>query len=186
MQLKNTREGYGWVAIVLHWLVAFTVLGLFGLGLYMVDLSYYDPLYKVLPDWHRSLGLSLAAIVVARLVWRWWNLTPRPHAGHSRFERVSARLAHGLLYGLIFMMVGSGYLISTAKGQGIDVFGWFELPSLTGTIDGLEDQAGLVHYWTAWVLVALAGLHAAGALKHHLIDKDDTLVRMLRPNQKNH
>lgn len=184
MQITNTVNSYGWVSIALHWLVALTVFSLFGLGLYMVDLSYYDPLYRTLPDWHRSTGLILGAVVLGRLLWRWWSPVPRAHGAHSRLERLSARLAHTLFYLLIFTMIASGYLISTAKGQGVSIFGWIELPSLTGRVDGQEDVAGLIHYWCAWVLVALAGLHAAGALKHHFLDKDDTLLRMMRPKQE--
>lgn len=187
MQLRNTREHYGWIGIGFHWLVALTVFSLFGLGLYMVDLTYYDPLYKVLPGWHRSIGLTLALVVVLRFLWRWWTPIPRPHPGHAPWEKKLAAVAHLLLYVLIGAMVTSGYLISTAKGQGIDVFGWFEVPSVTGEIDGMADLAGEFHYWIAWSLIGLAGLHAAGALKHHFIDRDDTLLRILttRPEDLN-
>ena len=180
MQLRNTPESYGWVGIGLHWLVTLTVFSLFGLGLYMVDLSYYDPLYKILPDWHRSIGLTLLAVVLVRLGWRWWTPAPRPHAGHTALEKRMAALAHGALYLLVFCMITTGYLISTANGQGIDVFGLFTISSITGEVDGMEDWAGLVHYWVAWSLIGLAALHALGAIKHHFIDRDDTLLRMLR------
>lgn len=181
MQLRNTRDRYGWVGIGFHWLVAVTVFSLFGLGLYMVSLSYYDPLYKVLPDWHRSIGLTLALIVVLRLLWRWWTTAPEPHPGHAPWEKRLAAVAHLFLYVLIFGMIISGYLISTAEGQGIDVFGWFKMPAITGEIEGMEDVAGVIHYWIAWSLMGLAGLHAAAALKHHFLDKDNTLIRILKP-----
>jgi cytochrome b561 len=184
MQLRNTRDRYGWVGIGFHWLVALTIFGLFGVGLYMIDLTYYSPLYKTLPDWHRSIGLTLAAVVVLRLFWRWWTPIPRPHAEHSRLERTAAAVVHLILYLLIFAMIASGYLISTAKGQGIDVFGWFQVPSITGEVEDMEDWAGVVHYWIAWTLMGLTGLHAAGALKHHFIDRDDTLLRILRSRPK--
>jgi len=73
----------------------------------------------------------------------------------------------------------SGYLISTADGSSISVFDWFEVPSVTGQIKGMEDTAGTVHYWSTWAIVGLAAVHAAGALKHHLLDRDRTLRRML-------
>lgn len=189
MQFRNTPESFGWIGIGLHWLVAITVFSLFGLGLYMTDLTYYDPLYNILPDWHRSVGLVLAVVVVLRLGWRWWTPIPRPHANHSRLERSAAVTVHLLLYLLIGLMIVSGYLISTAKGQGIDVFGWFRVPSLTGEIRGMEDWAGEIHYWAAWSLIGLAAVHAAGALKHHFIDRDTTLLRILktrpeRPDRK--
>ncbi|KXS47445.1 MAG: cytochrome b561, partial [Marinobacter sp. T13-3] len=68
---------------------------------------------------------------------------------------------------------------STADGSAISVFGWFDVPSVTGRMKGLEETAGAVHYWSTWGLVALAGLHGLAALKHHFWDRDQTLLRML-------
>ncbi|MBK1873480.1 MULTISPECIES: cytochrome b [Marinobacter] len=181
MQIRNTPAGYGWLAIVAHWLVAVAVLGLFALGFWMVDLSYYDEWYRRGPDIHRSVGILLFALVIFRLLWRLFTPSPESIPAHKRWEVLSARAAHGLLYVLIFVAMVSGYLISTADGSSISVFGWFEVPSVTGQIKGLEDTAGLVHYWSTWALVGLAALHAAGALKHHFIDRDETLRRMLVP-----
>jgi cytochrome b561 len=179
MALRNSQQGYGWLAIVLHWLVAVAVIGLFSLGFWMVELSYYDDWYRRAPDIHRSIGVLLFAVVVLRLVWRWVNPSPRPLPNHKRWEVVSAHLAHLLLYVLMFVAMISGYLITTADGSSIRVFGWFEVPSVTGQIKGMEDVAGTFHYRATWALVALAGVHALAALKHHLIDRDDTLRRML-------
>lgn len=178
MSLRNSEQHYGWLAVVLHWLVAVVVVGLFALGFWMVDLSYYDEWYRKGPDLHRSIGLVLFAVVVFRLLWRLVNKGPRPLASHKRWEVVSAHLAHGLLYVLMFVAMVSGYLITTADGSSISVFGWFEVPSLTGRIKGMEDVAGAVHYWSTWALVGLAGIHAQGALKHHFVDRDETLRRM--------
>ena len=179
MALRNSQQVYGWLAIVMHWLVAVAVIGLFSLGFWMVELSYYDDWYRRAPDIHRSIGVLLFAVVVLRLVWRWVNPSPRPLPNHKRWEVVSAHLAHLLLYVLMFVAMISGYLITTADGSSIRVFGWFEVPSVTGQIKGMEDVAGTIHYWATWALVALAGVHALAALKHHLIDRDDTLRRML-------
>lgn len=178
MSLKNSEHNYGWLAVVLHWLVAAVVVGLFALGFWMVDLSYYDEWYRKGPDLHRSIGLILFAVVVFRLLWRLINTSPRPLASHKRWEVVSAHVAHSLLYVLMFVAMVSGYLITTADGSSISVFGLFDVPSLTGRVKGMEDTAGAVHYWSTWALVGLAGLHALGALKHHFIDRDETLRRM--------
>ncbi|WP_199458023.1 MULTISPECIES: cytochrome b [unclassified Marinobacter] len=178
MSLKNSEHNYGWLAVVLHWLVAAVVVGLFALGFWMVDLSYYDEWYRKGPDLHRSIGLILFAVVVFRLLWRFINTSPRPLANHQRWEVVSAHVAHSLLYVLMFVAMVSGYLITTADGSSISVFGLFDVPSLTGRVKGMEDTAGAVHYWSTWALVGLAGLHALGALKHHFIDRDETLRRM--------
>ena len=179
MQVRNTSSRFGLVSVVLHWLVALAVFGLFGLGYYMVDLGYYDPWYRKGPDIHRGVGILLFIVMLGRLAWRWGNRTPAPLATHKRWEVLTAHATHGLLYLLIFVAMVSGYLISTADGSAIDVFGWFRVPSVTGQIKGLEDSAGAVHYWSTWALVLLAVAHALAALKHHIIDRDQTLKRIL-------
>lgn len=185
MQLRNSRVRYGLVGASLHWLVAVAVFGLFGLGYYMVDLTYYDQWYRLAPHIHRSIGILLFITVLLRLVWRFADVRPSPAPGHSRFEVISAHLAHGALYGLMVVAMVSGYLISTADGSAIQVFDWFQVPSATGQIKGMEDIAGDIHYWATWALVVLAALHGLAALKHHIIDRDDTLRRMLPVRLKN-
>lgn len=175
----NTADRYGWVSIVMHWIVALAVFGLFALGTYMVDLSYYDNWYRSAPHIHKSIGLVLFGLVLLRVLWRFLSPVPRSLPNHKRWEKISANLAHGALYILIFVAMISGYLISTADNSGIEVFSWFTVPSLTGRQKGLEDTAGLIHYWATWGLLVLAVLHGMGALKHHLIDRDETLRRML-------
>ena len=184
MQLSNTSFGYGFVAIVVHWVVAVVVFGMFALGFWMVDLTYYSEWYQRAPDIHRSVGVLLFSLMVFRLLWRLFSASPDSLPGHKRWEVLSARIAHGLLYVLVFVAMTSGYLISTADGSSVSVFGWFEVPSVTGQIKRLEDTAGLVHYWSTWALVALALIHSAGALKHHFIDRDKTLRRMLFPERR--
>ena len=179
MQWRNTQIRYGIVSAVLHWGVALTVFAMFGVGLYMVGLSYYDSLYNALPRWHRSVGMILFAVVLMRLIWRWISPPPPPPPSHSRMERLMAAAMHWVLYLLLLALFVSGYLISTADGRGFSLFNWFEVPALTGRIPNMEDTAGLVHEWLAWTLVVLAALHAAAALKHHLVDRDETLLRML-------
>lgn len=179
MQVRNTSSRFGVISIGMHWLIAVAVFGLFALGYWMVDLSYYDDWYRTAPHIHRSIGILLLIVMVLRLTWRFINPAPRPLPNHSRFEVFAAHSAHLLLYVLIFVAMISGYLISTADGSSISVFDWFEVPSVTGQIKGMEDTAGLVHYWTTWVLVVLALVHGLAAIKHHVIDRDDTLRRML-------
>ena len=79
----------------------------------------------------------------------------------------------------MLLIVISGYLISTAKGRGVSLFGWVEVPALVSNLPDQAQRAGAVHYWLALGLLGVAGVHALGALKHHFIDKDNTLRRML-------
>ena len=184
MDFRNTERYWGLVSIILHWLVAVVVLGLFGLGLYMVELNYYDSMYKTVPYIHKSIGILLFITVIFRLVWRVLNVTPQAMESHKAWEVSVAHWVHRTLYGLLIVLMSSGYLISTADGRAISVFDWFDIPSIVSGIDNLEDLAGLVHEFVAYALISMVVLHALGAFKHHLLDKDRTLLRMLGKNSQ--
>ena len=179
MQLRNSPARYGWVSMVLHWGVALVVFGLFALGLWMVGLDYYSAWRKDAPDLHKSIGITLFAIMLVRIVWRLVSPPPPPLASYSRMTRLGAAFGHAFLYLGLFAVMIAGYLISTADGVGIPVFGLFEIPALVSGLPDQADTAGVVHLYLAWVLVVFAGLHGAAALKHHFIDRDVTLTRML-------
>jgi cytochrome b561 len=175
MRWKNNRLQYGVVSVFLHWLVAIAVFSLFLLGLWMTGLDYYHPWYQKGPNLHRSVGVLLFLLL---LFWRWRIGVPEPLVSHSRLERVAAHLVHVLLYLVLFGVMISGYLISTADGRPVNVFGWLQVPALVSGIGGQEDFAGKVHLFLAYSTMALVALHLLGALKHHFIDRDRTLMRM--------
>lgn len=179
MRLRNDSEHYGLVAISFHWLVALVVVEQFALGLWMRSLGYYDAWYRLGPWWHKGIGVMLFGTVILRLVWRWSNPRPQELPTHKPYERRLAGLTHGLLYLLLFVLMVSGYLISTADGRSLEVFDWFSIPATLSGIEHQEDIAGKVHSVLAWSLISLAGLHALAALKHHFFDRDRTLKRML-------
>ncbi len=182
---RNTAEGYGLGAIIAHWASAIAVLALYPLGLYIVSLTYYDPAYRIVPHWHKSLGVLLVLAVLVRLLWRLINTRPRELPEHQRWEQRLAKGVHALLYALLLIVPVTGYLISTADGRSISVFGWFEVPALvTDLVSNQEDIAGWWHFWLATALVTLVGLHALGALKHHFIDRDNTLLRIIKPTKE--
>jgi cytochrome b561 len=179
MTLRNTPSTYGFVHIVLHWLTAATVIGLFASGVWMVELTYYDPWYNRAPALHKAFGIMLVAVMGVRLLWRWGNGVPGPEPGVRRWETRAAHGVHVFLYLGVFAAATSGYLIATAKGAPIKVFDLFSVPATLHGLPRQEDVAGEFHYYIAYGLIGLAGLHALAALKHHLIDRDATLLRML-------
>lgn len=179
MSWKNTASGYGWIHIGLHWVMAVMIAVLLPLGLWMTSLDYYDPWYKKGPDLHRAIGVILGLVLMARIAWRLGNPVPET-LGATGIEKRLASATHLLLYLLSVMLVTSGYLISTADGRAVDVFGWFEIPATLYGMDGQEDIAGDIHFVLAMILLTLVGLHAGAALRHHFILKDDTLRRMYR------
>ncbi len=177
--IRNTTTTYGLGAIALHWVVALLVFGLYPLGLYIDSLSYYDPAYRTVPNWHKSIGIILAVILVTRIIWRAINPHPESIKTHSNTIRLITKLGHIGLYLLLILVLMSGYMISTADGRPISVFNWFDIPALPSLIEQQEDIAGEIHFISATTLITLSLLHAAAALKHHFIDKDNTLRRML-------
>jgi len=175
--LKNTGYAYGWISIIMHWLMALGIFGLFALGLWMRTLDYYDVWYHRAPDIHKEIGMLLLFLLFFRLIWVSTNV--KPAIAGKAWEQLSALVVHRTHYVLMLAAMLSGYLIPTAKGVGVDVFGWFMAPATLANIPQQADIAGAIHLWSAWALIGLALLHSGAALKHHFIDRDDTLLRML-------
>jgi cytochrome b561 len=174
----NTRTSYGIALISLHWAMAILIVALFILGLYMRGLDYTHPYYHHAPHLHKSFGLLTFALLIIRFVLSIAN--PKPDLIQMpKWETFTAKSVHRLLYILLFTSMISGYLIPTADGRAIELFNWLSVPALFSNIDTQEDIAGKVHYVSTIVLVGLAALHTLAALKHHFIERDDTLRRII-------
>lgn len=179
MGLRNSSDNYGWISRVLHWLIAFGIIGLIWLGWYMVDLSYYDQWYHKSLLAHKAFGMAVFTLGVLTVLWH--LVSPPPHAQPSLrpWERVASRTMHYLLLLLVLLIPASGYLISTSAGKAVEVFDWFMIPALFPVDSALRDLAIEVHYYLAYATAVLVAGHAAAALKHQFIDRDGTLARML-------
>lgn len=175
---RNTDSRYGLITIILHWLVAILVISLFILGLWMVDLDYYDRWYRRAPDLHKSTGVLLFFIMLFRLIWNTLNKRPQLLPGNNPLEGKIARTVHIVFYILLFAVMLSGYLISTADGRPIEVFGTIKVPATLTGLEKQEDIAGFVHLVLAIILISLSSFHGLAALKHHFINHDKTLIRM--------
>lgn len=176
MALKTQHDRYGFLAVAFHWTSAVLACGLFASGLWMSGLSYYSPWYHSAPELHKGFGMILVALTLGRIAWKAIDEPPSP-AGNV-YAGMAATLVHLLLYVLLAALFASGYVIATADGRPVAVLGLFEFPSLFPA-KGSEVTAGKVHLFSAWTLSALVCLHAAGALKHHFVDRDGVLLRML-------
>ncbi|WNC70393.1 cytochrome b [Thalassotalea nanhaiensis] len=175
---KQAINSYPLLSKLTHWISAITIIGLFALGYWMVDLTYYSSWYKTAPHWHKSIGILLLFATVARLIYKFKQPKVSPVASHSKLVKKASKLTHAMLYLMMIVLMISGYLISTADGRAIEVFNWFSVASLGELFTNQEDIAGIVHKYLAYSLIALAAVHAGAAIKHHVIDKDDTLKRM--------
>jgi len=175
---KNTSDAWGLITILLHWVSAILIMVLFILGLWMTSLDYYSDWYTTLPHWHKSLGIILFGLTIFRIVWRLCNPPPRALTTHKAWEQKSGHAMHVILYLITLAILVTGYLIPTADGVPIDVFNWFSVPAIVTAIPQ-QDLIGKSHLYLAYLIISLSTIHALAALKHHLIDKDSTLKRML-------
>ncbi|MGF1474115.1 MAG: cytochrome b [Geminicoccaceae bacterium] len=182
MALTNSREVWGGVAIALHWLMALMIIGMLVAGTIMVDWPDDDLETKFrLYQLHKSFGITLLALTILRLAWRLLQPVPPLPESAPGWMRVGAGLSHMLLYGLMLAIPVAGWLMASASPLGIptQIFGLFTLPHLVAASEPAEALYKAIHYWLGNALILLLVVHVAAALKHHFVDRDAVLVRML-------
>ncbi len=179
MAITNTRNSFGWLTRLLHWLVALHILALIGLGYYMVDLSYYDPNYHDSLFAHKAFGVVAMGLGLVKVLWYLLNTQPDPTAKLPAWQRLASQAVHLLLLAMMVIIPVSGYIISTSAGEGVELYAGLELPALMTISDDWRDLAIDVHEFLAYGVLAVTALHALAALKHQFIDRDGTLKRML-------
>jgi len=181
MPIRNDADRWGWVSLGLHWLTALMVLGLVVVGLLMQELPNSLTKFQIYAL-HKSFGITVLALTVMRLLWRLFAGTPPPVPGMPRWQRLAAAISHGALYVILLAMPLSGWLYHSASGAVPRQLEWFKLvplPSLSDRDKALADFALAMHEWLFLALAAIVTVHALAALKHHYVDRDRTLVRML-------
>jgi len=179
MRLINTQERYGLISKLMHWSVALLTIGLFILGIWMVELGYYDDWYYQAPWWHKGLGAIVFLLVLFRWLWNGFAGKPAAISSTPVWQQFAAKAAHQLMNIAIVVLAITGYLIVTAKGESLGIFDWFTIPAISQLTVETSELVSKLHLWSAYFIIALASLHALAALKHHFINKDATLRRML-------
>ncbi len=180
MMAEIRSETPGLLRVILHWSIALFCIGLFISGLVMVELDYYHPWYHRLPWWHKSLGVLVIMLVLFHLFCSSYQQKTRTdQTNKAKRHAWLVLLFHRAMEGVILLIGISGYFIVTAQGQDLNMFDIIAIPPIITNIVNLEDKAGIAHYYLAYLLMFLVFLHTAAALKHHFIDKDDTLLTML-------
>ena len=164
---------------LLHWLCAILVLALFVSGWYMVELDYYSTWYQTLPELHILGGVLLMLFWLWVLVRLFTAKRIDFNQPHKPLEQMTAKWIKRLFYLLVLLMVSTGYLIATGQGEALIIFEQLKLPAISHFTSAQIDTMGLIHEYASYLLMVLVFFHTLGALKHHLIDKDDTLKRML-------
>jgi len=169
---------YSATAIALHWLMAAAIASLFAVGLYMHDLPL-SPWKLRIYSWHKWAGVTIFTLAFVRFAWRMAHRPPQLPSHMGRAEQLVAHGGHGLLYLLMFAIPLSGWLMSSAKGFQTVLFGVLPIPDLLAKNKELGELLQTVHWGLNMLLAAVVVGHIAAALKHHLINRDDVLTRML-------
>ncbi len=172
------KADYTGTAIALHWIAGALIVGNLAFGLYMVDLPLSPAKLKYY-SWHKWAGVTIFLVSAARLLWRLTHPSPALPSSMPAWQRAAASASHHLLYVLFFAAPLTGWLFSSAAGFQTVYFGVLPIPDLLEKNKELSDVLKLVHRFTNYTLAALVAVHAAAAIKHHVVDRDDVLARML-------
>lgn len=174
----SAPQQYTRTAIFLHWLIALGFIGTFALGFYMQDLPL-SPNKLQLYSWHKWAGISLLLLAIVRLAWRMSNPAPALPNDMGSLTRLAAHVGHWVLYGLMFAIPISGWLMSSAQGFPVVWFGIFTLPDLVPSNETLGSVFKTAHILLNYTLVLMLIGHVGAALHHHFIKKDTVMSRML-------
>ncbi len=178
MTLKNTPDRWGGISQLLHWLVVVLILTMAYLGLTMDDLPNGPDKIQTYAL-HKSIGITILALVVLRLLWRLYAGTPHPVPGSPRWQERIAGLTHFAIYALLFAIPLSGWVLNSAAGFPLQWFHLINLPHIVERNHDLHELAEEAHEIMFWLLAFLVVAHAGAAFYHHLFQRDATLARML-------
>jgi cytochrome b561 len=176
--METQIEHYTPTAKWLHWIMAFLIILLLVLGFYLSGLPR-SPEKTTLIQIHKAVGTIALALAVWRLVWRLNHPEPPLPASISALQQKATHAVHWALYVLMFAQPLSGWAMSSARGFPVALGGLIPLPPLLAKDEALGKSLTGVHQLIGWALAILVIGHVAMALKHHFVDRDSTLLRML-------
>lgn len=169
---------YDLVSRVNHWVIALAVIGMLGFGLYLEFGTIDRDARGLLVGIHRSIGVLVLVFGLWRVLWRLFQGFPAPVSRMPSWQETASKVAHWALLAGVLIMPLSGIAFTVFRGRPVDVFGWFSIPAQT-EIPWLASVASTTHGLVGKALVVLVALHIVAALKHHIVDRDATLSRML-------
>lgn len=178
MPLKNLKDRYGSVSMAFHWISALIVIFLLPLG-FLMDLLPRGEMKMATYGLHKSLGISVLALTVFRAVWHNISAVPPPVKTLKPMERNISGAVSKLLYFFLVSVPLAGWFMSSAAGRSFKFFGTFTLPVLIKTDENIHKFFEELHGALAIILLLLISLHIAAALRHHFIEKNDVLQRMI-------
>lgn len=173
----NSTARYTKTAILLHWLTFLLIAAALGLAWSLDDMPLSPAKLKLI-SWHKWAGITVLMLTALRLVWRFTHTPPALSNTLPKWQQLAAHGVHVLLYILLLAIPLSGWAMSCAKGYPVVYLGILPLPCLLAKNLELGEQLMTLHEFLNYALLALLGAHIAAAIKHHVIEKDDTLARM--------
>ncbi len=176
MSDESEADSYSLIARIIHWLTALIILGLLVVGTYMTTMDMSEQKLQFY-NLHKSFGLLVLALAFVRIAWHLIKKKPKSLPTHKKWEKILSHAVHGFLYLLLIAIPISGWVMSSAGDFNIKFFS-LNMPDIVSKDENLFKLSHGVHEILAWVLLVLLMLHIAGALKHHVIDRDETLGRM--------
>lgn len=181
MRIWNSEQEYGSVAKFFHWFIGIGIILMLAVGCVMGDLprAIRGSVYNA----HKCAGIIILCLVLLRVVWRFMNVRPLWPVSMPAIQQFAAKISHLLLYAFMFIMPLTGWLMSTASGRNPNLFGIPLIMPGVGLSDVAAGTANRLHYIFAWSLLAVVAIHIVAAWKHHLVDKDNIMRRML-PRKK--
>ena len=169
---------YTRTAVAFHWILAILIVANLAFGLYTVNLPLSPQKLKLF-SYHKWVGVTVLLLAAARLIWRANHAAPALPETMKPWERQAAHAVHIALYVLFFAAPITGWLFSSAAGFQTVYLGVLPIPDLLSKNKELADVLRFMHRWINYTMATVIVLHAATALKHHFVDRDDVLIRML-------
>ncbi len=176
MRTSDTRTGYGWISIALHWLTAIIVLTIWFIG---SSIQTADGMSESTLRLHTSIAICAYALLWLRVVWRFLKGHPGPLAQQAGLFYILGKYTHYILLVAISVQLVSGPLMVWSMGSVIHVFDWFTIPGPFGKNTGLFDTTHMIHVWSARVIIIGTILHLGGVYKHAAFNQDGTFGKML-------
>ncbi len=186
MQFKNNSIRYGGVTQLLHWLIVALIIAQWVLAELAEEAGHDKALHPAaalqqlaLLARHKSIGLTIFALTIMRLIWRFVSPPPPLPDTMPRWQVNAAKLTHFVFYGLLLLLPVSGLVMSAAANYPVSYFGWFTIPNVVAADETLREVMKERHELLFDILLLLAIVHVVAALKHHFVDRDGVLRRML-------
>jgi cytochrome b561 len=176
--LKNTENSYGSITKLFHWVVALMIIALLIVGYTMTDMVPSDEKWKIY-GMHKATGTIVLILVLLRVVWKLINVEVLLPADLPSWQKFGAKATYFLLYCFMFIMPVSGILMSLFSGNEVNVFGLFTIEKFAKN-KFIASWCHSIHVFSSFILSGLVVLHFLAAWYHHLIRKDNILMRMIR------